>query len=68
MTFFTSDKVSKANRGEGDDDKVDGLQCAPALDVFEDDCWKGYKDKTPKQNEEQRGDDTDLRLADFPLL
>lgn len=68
MTFFTSDKVSEADCGEGDDDKVNGLECAPALDVLEDDGWQGHEDETPKQDEEQRGEDADLRLTDFPLL
>ena len=68
MTFLSGDKVSKADGGEGDDDKVDGLECAPAFDVLKDDSWKGHKDEAPEQDEEQRGDDSDLCLADFPLL
>lgn len=68
MTFFTGDKVSKADGGEGDDDEVDGLECAPALDVLEDDGWQGHEDEAPEQGEEQGGEDADLRLADFPLL
>ncbi len=68
MTFFTGDKVSKADGGEGDDDEVDGLQRAPALDVLEDDDWQGHEDEAPEQDEEQRGEDADLCLADFPLL
>lgn len=68
VTFFTSNKVSKADRREGDDDKVDGLQCAPALYVLEYDGWQGHEDEAPKQDEEQRGEDADLCLADFPLL
>lgn len=68
MTFFPRDKVSKADRGESNDYKVDGLERAPAFDVLEDDGWQGHENEAPKQDEEQRGDDTDLRLADFPLL
>lgn len=68
MTFFSGHKVSEANGGEGDDDKVDGLERAPAFDVFENDSWQGHEDEAPKQDEEQGGDDTDLCLADFPLL
>lgn len=68
VTFFTSNKVSKAYRGKSDDDKVDGLECAPALDVLEDDGWQGHKDEAAEQDEEQRGENADLRLADFPLL
>lgn len=68
MTFFTGDKISKANCGEGNNNKVDWLKRAPALDVLEDDGWQGHKDETAKQDEEQRGDDADLCLADFPLL
>lgn len=68
MTFFTSNKVSKADGGQGDDDKVDGLERAPALDVLEDDGWQGHEDEAAKQDEEQCGENADLRLADFPLL
>lgn len=68
MTFFTGYEVSKADRGESNDDKVDGLQCAPAFDVLEDNGWQGHENEAPEQDEEQRGDDTDLCLADFPLL
>lgn len=68
MTFFPGDKVSEADRGESDDDEVDGLERAPALDVLEDDGRQGHEDEAPKQDEEQRGEDADLRLAHFPLL
>lgn len=68
MTFFTGNKVSEADGGEGDDDKVDGLEGAPAFDVLEDDGRQGHEDEAPKQDEEQRGDDADLRLADLPFL
>lgn len=44
-TFFSCDKVSKADGGESDDDKVDGFQCAPAFDVLEDDDRQGHKDE-----------------------
>lgn len=67
-TYFTGDKVSEADRGEGDDDEVDGLQRAPALDVLEDDGGQGHKDEAAKEDEEQRGEHADLCLADFPLL
>lgn len=68
VTFFPGDEVSEADRGEGDDYKVDGLERAPALDVLEDDGWQGHEDETPEEDEEQGGDDADLRLAYFPLL
>lgn len=68
VTFFSSDKVSKADGGERDDDKVDGLESAPLFDVLEDDGWQGHEDEAPEQDEEQRGDDANLCLADFPLL
>lgn len=68
MTFFSGHEVSKANGGEGDDDKVDGLERAPAFDMFENDSWQGHEDEAPEQDEEQGGDDADLCLADFPLL
>lgn len=68
ITFFTGHKVPEADGGEGDDDKVDGLQRAPALDVLEDDSRQGHEDEAAEQDEEQRGEHADLRLADFPLL
>lgn len=68
VTFFTSNKVSEANCSEGDDDEVDGLERAPALYVLKDDGWQGHEDEAPEQDEEQRGEDADFRLADFPLL
>lgn len=67
-TFFTSNKISKADGGKGDDNKVDGLERAPALDVLEYDGWQGHKDEAAEQNEEERGENANLRLADFPLL
>lgn len=68
MTFFASDKVSEADGGESDDHEIDGLQRAPALDVLEDDGRQSHEDEAPEQDEEQRGEDADLRLADLPLL
>lgn len=53
VTFFTGHKVPKADGGEGDDDKVDGLQRAPALDVLEDDGRQGHEDEAAEQDEEQ---------------
>lgn len=53
ITFFTGHKVPEADGGEGDDDKVDGLQRAPALDVLEDDGRQGHKDEAAEQDEEQ---------------
>lgn len=67
-TIFTRDKVSEADRGEGDDHEVDGLQRAPALDVLEDDGGQGHEDEAAEEDEEQRGEHADLCLADFPLL
>lgn len=68
ITSFSCHKVPEADGGEGDDDKVDGLQRAPALDVLEDESGQGHEDEAAEQDEEQRGEHTDLRLADFPLL
>lgn len=68
MTFFAGNKVSKADRGESDDHEVDGVEGAPSLDVLEDDGRQGHKDEAAEQDEEQRGEDADLCLADFPLL
>lgn len=68
VTFFPSDEVSEANRGESDDDEVNGLQRAPAFDVLEDHSWQGDEDEATEQDEEQCGDDSDLRLADVPFL
>lgn len=68
VTFFPNDKVPEADGGEGDDDKVDRLKCAPIFDVLEDDGRQGHEDEAPEEDEEQGRDDTDLRLADFPLL
>lgn len=36
--------------------------------MLEDDSWQGHEDEAPEQDEDQRGDDADLRLADFPFL
>lgn len=36
--------------------------------MLEDDDWQGHEDEAPEQDEDQRGYDADLRLADFPLL
>lgn len=68
ITFFSDDKVPEADGGEGYDDEVDGLERAPVFDVLEDDSWQGHEDEAPEQDEEQGRDDTDLRLADLPLL
>lgn len=68
VTSFPGDKVSKADGGERDHDEVDGLQRAPALDVLENDGGQGHEDEAPEEDEEQGGDDANLRLADFPLL
>lgn len=54
ITFFTGHKVPEADGGEGDDDEVDGLQRAPALDVLEDDSRQGHEDEAAEQDEEQR--------------
>lgn len=68
LTFLPGHKVTKANGGEGDDHKVDGLQRAPALDVLKDDGRQRHEDETPKEDEQHRGNDTYLGLADVPLL
>lgn len=65
---LTRDKISKANCCQGDDDKIDGLERAPSLDVFEYDSRQSDEEKTAEQNEEKRGDHADLRLTHVPLL
>lgn len=65
---FTCHKVSKTNRSQGDDDKVKGLQRRPALDVFEDGCWKSHEQQAAEENKQQRGDDPNLCLTDVPAL
>lgn len=68
LTLFAGDKIPKADGGEGDDDKVDGLQRAPAFDVLEDDGRQRHKDEAAEQGEEYRREDAHLGLADLPLL
>lgn len=36
--------------------------------MLEYDGWQGHKDEAAEQNEEECGENADLRLADFPLL
>lgn len=36
--------------------------------MLEDDGRQGHEDEAAEQDEEQRGENADLRLADFPLL
>lgn len=36
--------------------------------MLEDDGRQRYEDEAAEQDEQQRGDDADLGLADFPLL
>lgn len=65
---FTCHKVSKPDGGQGDDHKVEGLQCRPALDVFKDGCRQRHKQQAAEQYKQQRGYDSDLGLADGPVL
>lgn len=68
VVLFTCHKVPKTNSSQGDDDKVQGLQRRPALDVFKDGCREGHKQQAAKQHEQQRGYDPDLCLTDLPML
>ena len=67
-TLLAGHKVSEADGGQGDDHEVDGLQCAPALNVLEDDGRQSHEDHTAEQDEEYGGEDPDLHLAHVPLL
>lgn len=60
--------VANSHSGESDHDKVDGLQCGPALDVLKDDSGDGDKDDAPSQDEQDSGCHSDLCLADLPVF
>lgn len=57
--------VSYPHCGECYHDKVDGLQCGPALYVFEDDSRDGDKNNAASQDEQDGGGHSDLGLADL---
>lgn len=61
-------KISEADGCQGNDDKVDGLQRTPALNVFEYDGRQSDEEETTKQNEKNSRDHTDLGLTHVPLL
>ncbi len=68
LASLARDKISKADGCQGNDDKVDGLQCTPALNVFEYDGRQGDEEETTKQNENNCRNHTDLGLTHIPLL
>lgn len=68
LCAHTCHKVSKPNGGQGDDNKVEGFERRPSLNVFEDGGWKSHKEHAAKQHKQQGGDDADLCLRDGPLL
>lgn len=68
MSLTTCHIVSDSHSGEGDHNKVDGLQRGPALDVFEDNSWDGDKDDTAGQDEQDGGRHSDLGLTDLPVF
>lgn len=57
--------VSDSHCGKSDHNKVDGIQCGPALDVLEYDCGDGDEDDAASQDEEDDRRHPDLRLADL---
>lgn len=57
--------VSYSHCGESDHNKVDGLQCGPALDVFKDDSRDGDKNNAASQDEQDGGRHSDFSLADL---
>lgn len=59
--------IPNANSCESNYNKVDGIQCIPAFNVFEDDSWDGDKDNAPGQDEENGGGDTDFSLTNLPM-
>lgn len=60
--------VADAHGGEGDHNKVDGLQRGPALDVFEDDSRDGDEDDAAGEDEQEGGCHSYLRLADLSVF
>lgn len=60
--------VSNSHCGERDHNKVDGFQCGPALNMFENDGWNGDKNNAASQDEQDGGRHSDLSLADLLVL
>lgn len=61
----TCNIVSYSHCSESDHYKVDGLQCGPTLNVFEDDSWDGDEDDAASQDEQDGGCHSDLSLTDL---
>lgn len=60
--------VADPHSGQGDDNKVDGLQSSPALDVFEDDCRDGDEDDAASEDKQERWRNSYFCLADLSVL
>lgn len=65
---LTCHKITKAHRGEGDHDKVNGLQGGPSLNILENDSRDRHKYNAAGQDEQDGGDDPDLGLAHLLFL
>lgn len=65
---LTCHKITKANRGESDHHKVNGLQGRPPLNVFENDSGDCHKHNTAGQDEQDGRDDPDLGLTHLLFL
>lgn len=68
LRLLTCYKIPKANCGQSDDHKVNGLQSCPSFNLFENDCRDGHKDNAPCQDEEDSGDHPDLCLTHLFFL
>lgn len=60
--------VSYSHCSESDDNKIDGLQCAPTLNVFEDDSRDGYKHDAASQDEQDGRRHSYLCLTDLSVF
>lgn len=52
---------------ESNNNKVDGIECSPAFNVFEDDSWDGNENNAPSQDEKNGRGDTDFSLTNLPM-
>lgn len=60
--------VSKADRGEGDDHKVERLQKGPVLHFLKHQRWHGEEDQTANQDGQNGRHDPHISGTDPPLL
>lgn len=65
---LTCDVVAKANGGQGDNHKINGVQGTPAFYVLEYDRRQSDEEHAAKQNKDDCGDDSYLGLTNIPLL